>query len=477
MLNKILTLTAAMLIGSCAATWAGDGSGVSSGLTLTLEDCVRLAEENNADIRGARLDIRAAELQKDEALAEYFPRVSATGFGFYSLNPLIDLGVKDIVGNNDLGNNLDNILAGLGGELGIPFRYTAMQKGYMVGIVAMQPLYAGGRIVNGNRLAQLGVRAAELTGEMSRLQTVSSIEQTWWQAASLADKKTTLERVIEILDELGESADEAVAAGLIAETDALQLSLRRSETRSQLKQVESGIRLIKMNLLNSIGVQYSVLKTLSSSEKPYLDDITLAFSEDTLLSPEHYRKDEQEVVSSLVESQLLDLQVDADRLQKKMALGEALPQVAVGVAAGYSDFLGKGRSDALAVATVSIPISDWGKTSKKLQRLQTQVDKAEEQRDYLQRQLTLMVASLWLDMESKYDAMLNSEESLGIATRLFDVARQNYAAGLIAVSDLLTAEASYRQAATEHVDAVIAYRNAIRAYQHPTAGQQMQQMQ
>ena len=302
---------------------------------------------------------------------------------------------------------------------------------------------------------------------MQKRKTLQGIEQAWWQAASLEDKKATLERVISIMDELKSSVDAAVGAGLAAETDALQLELRSSETRAALRQVESGQKLIKMNILNSAGIEYSLLRSLSDEDRPYIDDIRLDFSSDEPLSPEHYRKDEQEIVSSLAERQLLDLQVDANRLQKKMALGEALPQVAVGVAAGYSDFLGRGRADALAVATISIPLSDWGKTSKKVQRLQTQVQKAEEQRDYLDRQLSLKVASLWVELEARYDALLNSEESLDIATRLFEVARQNYAAGLIGISDLLTAEASYRQAASERADALIAYRNAVKAYQEP----------
>ena len=302
---------------------------------------------------------------------------------------------------------------------------------------------------------------------MQKRKTLQGIEQAWWQAASLEDKKVTLERVISIMEELKSSVDAAVGAGLAAETDALQLELRSSETRAALRQVESGQKLIKMSILNSAGIEYSLLRSLSDEDRPYIDDISLDFSSDEPLSPEHYRKDEQEIVSSLAERQLLDLQVDANRLQKKMALGEALPQVAVGVAAGYSDFLGRGRADALAVATISIPLSDWGKTSKKVQRLQTQVQKAEEQRDYLDRQLSLKVASLWVELEARYDALLNSEESLDIATRLFEVARQNYAAGLIGISDLLTAEASYRQAASERADALIAYRNAVKAYQEP----------
>ena len=465
--NRLYLAAFMLLLGAAGTAPEVAAQGAEGAVVLTLDECLRAAGESNADIRGAALDLRAAELQREEAFAEYFPRVSATGFGFYSLNPLLDIGIKDILGDNELSNNLQDLITTAGAEFGIPPRYTAMQHGYLLGVVAMQPLYAGGRIVNGNRLAELGVKAAGLSADMQKRKTLQGIEQAWWQAASLEDKKVTLERVISIMEELKSSVDAAVGAGLAAETDALQLELRSSETRAALRQVESGQKLIKMSILNSAGIEYSLLRSLSDEDRPYIDDISLDFSSDEPLSPEHYRKDEQEIVSSLAERQLLDLQVDANRLQKKMALGEALPQVAVGVAAGYSDFLGRGRADALAVATISIPLSDWGKTSKKVQRLQTQVQKAEEQRDYLDRQLSLKVASLWVELEARYDALLNSEESLDIATRLFEVARQNYAAGLIGISDLLTAEASYRQAASERADALIAYRNAVKAYQEP----------
>ena len=154
-----------LLLGAAGTAPEAAAQSAQGAVVLTLDECLRAAGESNADIRGAALDLRAAELQREEAFAEYFPRVSATGFGFYSLNPLLDIGIKDILGDNELSNNLQDLITTAGAEFGIPPRYTAMQHGYLLGVVAMQPLYAGGRIVNGNRLAELGVKAASPNSE------------------------------------------------------------------------------------------------------------------------------------------------------------------------------------------------------------------------------------------------------------------------------------------------------------------------
>lgn len=129
---------------------------------LTLDQCREMALQNNSSAVGAALDLKAAEYQKQEAFAEYFPRVSAMGFGFWAFNPLLEIGVKDIFGNNDFSNNLQNLIESYAPMYGISPSYSTLNRGYLAGISVMQPLFAGGRIVNGNRLAGIGVEAARL---------------------------------------------------------------------------------------------------------------------------------------------------------------------------------------------------------------------------------------------------------------------------------------------------------------------------
>lgn len=433
-------------------------------LVLTLEDCRKMALERNADVLNSALDVKAARLQKQEALAEYFPRVSASMFGYYSLNPLIDIDVRDVLGNNDFANNLQNTVESYGSMYGINTSYTTLKQGYAASLTALQPVYAGGRIVTGNALARLGIEAATLQNGIQIRKTRTDVEDIWWQIAALEEKLSTLDRLENILDSLHITVSEAIGAGLAADTDILQIELKQSELKAGKKQVTSGIRLQKVNLLNTVDQPFSLFEAASSYDKPYIDDIVLQCSADSVKSPSDYYRDEDEVVSGMEESALLALQVKAGKLEKRMAIGEALPQISVGVTYGYSNLMDKGRMNAIALATLKVPISDWGKTARKAQRLETKVEKARNDQEYLDRQLHLQVSKLWLDLTVAYDQWQVAVEADDIASRLFDIAESDYKAGIIPVQDLLAAESKMREAKNEAADRLVEYRKAIRSY-------------
>lgn len=457
---KYITSILAALICNCGAK--------AQSLTLTLEDCHSLAEEHNAGMRNAELDLTAARLQKQEAFTEYLPRISAMAIGYYASNPLIDMGLTDILGSNDYTWELQNKFDELGSLNGFSTRYKGFNKGYAASLNIMQPLYAGGRIVNGNRLASLGVEAAGLQKNIQVRKTTEEIDKIWWEIAVLEDKKATLEYLDGTLDTLYGNLRQAIASGLASKTDSVQLKLKIGELKSGLKQIESGIRLQKMNLLNTIGANYCVYAAGHSEERPYIDSIALKFNETEPLKPEDYWKSEEEIVAAMDEKQLLELQVKAKRLEKSMAIGEALPQVAIGATTGYSDLdfgnSGSGSYNTIAFATIQIPLSDWGKTSRKAKRIQTEIEKAENDRDFLSRQLRVQVGKLWLDLTSAYDKWQIAEDNLDSANTLYRIALSNYEAGMTDIQELLQAEMSCRNAASARADALAEYRNAIIAY-------------
>lgn len=437
-------------------------------LELTLEDCHTIAEQNNAAMRNAELDVKAARLQKDEAFAEFFPRISAMSIGYYASNPLIEMGLVDILGSNDFTWNLQNQLEEVGQANGFRTKYYGFNRGYSASLNIMQPLYAGGRIVNGNRLASLGVEAARLQKNMQVRKSTEEIDRIWWEIAVLEDKKATLEYLDGTLATLYSNLQNAIASGLASHTDSLQLSLKRGELKSGLKQIESGIRLQKMNLLNTLGAKYCVYASGHSEKKPYIDSISFKFSQIEPLRPEDYWRDENDILNHMDEKRLLDLQVEAKELEKKMAIGESLPQVAVGLNTGYSDLdhgnYSSGSYNTIAFATVQIPISDWWKTSTKAKRIQTQIDKAQNDRDFLSEQLHVQIGKLWLDLTSAYDQWQIAEENLRNAQALYKVALSNYEAGMIDIQELLQAETACHSAGSNCADALANYRNAIIAY-------------
>ena len=451
------TVLAALAALTCIAAPAQE-------LRLTLEECREMALQNNSSAVGAALDLEAARYQKQEAFAEYFPRVSAMGFGFWAFDPLLEIGVKDIFGNNDFSNNLQGLIDSYAPMYGLPTSYSTLSRGYLAGISVMQPLFAGGRIVNGNGLAALGVEAAGLQQEVQRRSTSDEIEGYWWQVVSLQEKKELLAGSKEFVDTLFRDVTAAYGAGLVTEDELLQVKLARNELLSNEVQLDNGLKLAKMNLLNSIGQGYTVISANASEERPYIDSIVLADEEGLPGPPEAYYVDEESIAASMEETRLLELQVEAAELQKKMALGEALPQLAVGATYGYYDFTGKGDFNGLAFATVQIPISDWGKTSAKMKRLQTQVDKAASQRDYLQSQIILGVRQSWVELNSAWSQYQLALDSEAAAEASFGRVERNYEAGMVTAAELLQSQTSLRQASDKRADALNSYRQALRKW-------------
>ena len=88
------------------------------GRELSLDECMTMALENNMSVRNAELDVFAARAQKQEAFAEYFPKVSVNAFAFYAFDPLLEIGVTDILGESDFSRNLQDVLTSLGSVCG-----------------------------------------------------------------------------------------------------------------------------------------------------------------------------------------------------------------------------------------------------------------------------------------------------------------------------------------------------------------------
>lgn len=433
-------------------------------VTLTLEKCKDMALQNDPSVRNAHLDVLAAGAQKQEAFSKYFPKVSLNAFGFWSLSPLLEVGIKDIIGENELSEVLGALIESASQQYDFSPIYKALKTGYVASLSAVQPLYAGGRVVAGNKLASLGVEAARLKQEIALRDNEASVESEYWQVVSLEEKLSTVTVLSQLLDTLHKDLSSAVQAGLAVQTDLMQLELKQSELKSGMVQLKGGIRLAKMNLLNSIGQDYCFLPANADSLKPFIDDIVFADRLDDLLPPQEYYIPEEQLAAGMSENQLLDLSVKAKKMEKRMALGEALPTVGVGASYNYSRTINE-RANGTVFAIVQIPISDWGKVSRRVQRMDYQMQKASNDRDYLSSQLLLQVRQLWLGLTVAWDKMMVAQETMDLAQKTVDQLTGRYEAGLVPMSELLQAQTILRQSTEAYIDSQIEYSAALTAYQ------------
>ena len=403
--------------------------------------------------QNARLDVLAAQAQRGEARTLWFPTLQAHALGFQALNPMLDIGLGDVLGHSDGASVLRYYLETQGQLYGINTRFTSLLNGYTSGLTLTQPLYAGGRIVSGNRLASLGVEAATLKARVTERDDRLVVEQKYWLVVSLEDKQQVLDAALALLDTLMRDVRSAADAGLALTSDIMQVQLRRDELVSDSLRLASGLRLARQDLLNTIGafdVNTEVVLTTRLAD---------------LEAPEHWYVPEAQAASNAEEARLLQLQVKARQLERRMALGEALPEVAAGAAYGYGRMLGtKPQGNGLVFATVSIPVTDWAKTLQKTRRLGYAVQQAENEQTTLSAQLELRVRQAWDELTLCWQQLAVARRSVDTAHTLFVQSERSRAAGIATTADHLQAELTYRTAQNTLADRRIAYAEALARY-------------
>ena len=416
---------------------------------LSVQDCIDMALENNIELKNSQLEINKARATKNEARAEYYPTVSAQAVAFDAMNPMITFGIEDI-DNAQLRQILYTLYAEYGANMGLDKEYSFVQNGVMLNAMAIEPIYAGGRIRNGNKLAQFGIEAAETQAKVKEDEVRLQTETLYWQIVSLQEKVATLDQLDRLLDTLDKDLSGAIEAGLVMPTDRYKLTVKQNESRLNRKKLNDGITLLKMAMAQYIGTDWQTL-TLTD---------TLGLETE----PSAYFQVAEEAVAQRNESHLLDLSLKAEDLKKKMTLGEALPSLMVGGSASYHTIFENTKPNAMVFAVLQVPITDWHKTSIKLKKHDLDTEMAENTRRDLTEKMQLQTNQAWFNLEQSWLRINMAETALRDAEANLKITEDYYDAGLVALSDVLEAQTLLKQSRDELTDSRVEYRNNLVRY-------------
>jgi outer membrane protein TolC len=423
---------------------------VAAQQTYTLQQIKDSALHNNVAVRHAQQSIEAAQQQRKEAFTKYFPNVSGTGLWFNANKGMakMDVDPSGMI-SPQLGATLAQMLpAEALAALASPVSISMMKNGTVAGVQAVQPVFAGGQIVNGNKLAKVGEDVSRLQLQLSENEVEKTAEQYFWQLASLQEKMKTIEAVDTLLRDIYKDVEVAVRAGLAMRNDQLQVQLRQNDIESQRLKLQNGIAIVKLLLS-----QYCGLRDTS---------FVITFQTDrTQPLPSPYG---ESGVRSLPEYQLLQKQVEAANLQKKLAVGQNLPTVAVGAGYNYHNLLDNDRAFGMVFATVSVPISDWWGGSHAIKRRKIEQRQAQEQLADNAELLKIRMQNAWNGVEESYQQLLLARRSIEQAEENLRLNRDYYRAGTSRLSDLLEAQMLYQQACDKHTDAFADHQNKLLEY-------------
>ena len=183
-------------------------------------------------------------------------------------------------------------------------------------VTVQQPLFAGGRLVNGYKLAGLKQEQSRLQTQAQTREAEFELAQNYVKAAALAQKIRLLQEFNAMLARSEADVAALKREGLAVSGDLLTIQIAHNEASLQQMQAQDGLR---------------ALKSLIQFQAKLPQDVAIVLQEETsagsslpvyLRAPQDLRD-----TSGRQELQSLDLARRANQLQRDIAVGSMLPEL------------------------------------------------------------------------------------------------------------------------------------------------------
>lgn len=400
-------------------------------LALSLEECRQRALTYSEDIKKGDNKIEQAQIDKYSTATAFLPKVDAMGMGIY-MTPLE--------------------MAGMGAEM-------RMDGAYMAGLSLMQPIYTGGKILTGRKMAKIGEEVAQEQQRMTKMDVIVEADNAYWTYLAVSRKVNMMESYTRQMDTIYNQTQAALSAGLATENDMLRVEAKRSEIKYQTQKVQNGADLCKMSLCRVIGVDFGT--QIELTDTTFVAETMLSLSDDLSKRPE---------------LTMLQKNVDINEQQIKMVRSDMLPMIAL--SAGYTYFgnikmktmvdIGGGMympytsefKDGIGTAmlAVQIPILHWGEGFKKVKKARFNLENAKLDLEKNKKLLTLQVQQAIRNVQDSYMMIETASLALRQAEENLRVTRNRYNESMATLTDLLDAQSQWQQSYSNYIEAQSQYK-------------------
>ncbi len=434
-------------------------------LTLSLQDCRDRALNYSQDMQIQRNKAEQADLTRRATLTNFFPNIEGTAMGIYTPD-------MHLIDNESSAFYVDVLMRGT----------------YMAGFNLTQPVFAGGKLVNGYKLTKVGKEVSAEQQRMARAQVIAEVDNTYWTLVAVLSKVKLLNEYANQLDTLIDQISAANAVGMATDYDLMRVRTARSNIDYQQRRTRNGADMCRLSLCQQIG--------FNPDSAIILPDTNLT-SHSTSGLTSHSASGLSDDLSDRPEIRMMELQLKAQKLQKKMVVGDYLPTV--GLMASYSWFgnmkinggidmdlspYGQAISQigaALAaqgvtipsipnplqrdfsykiethrpmlMISVSVPLTKWSEGAFKIKKAKLDVQNTELEMQKNTELMRLEVQKAIRNLDESEGLIESADIALQAATEQLRVMRDRYEVHLIPLSDLLDAQNQWQQAESDYIEA------------------------
>ncbi|MDL2243596.1 TolC family protein [Bacteroidales bacterium OttesenSCG-928-J19] len=453
---------------------------------LSLEDCRKLALENNKQAKIGKEKVTLAEEEKKAAFTQYLPNLSFSGvylrnqknISLLDADKYLPIGTvmpdgsfgftTDQVNNQWVESNGSFIPLDANGQpfnpslnpekilwkehAIIPKESFEMDiKNIFVGNFSLvQPVFMGGKIAAYNKITDYSLQLAKQAQGMTNLEIVVHVEEVYWQTVSLTNKKKLADYFVSLLDKMDHDMQVLIEEGMATRADGLSVKVKKNEAEMTQMQANNGLQLSKMLLCQLCGLPLDEPLTLvdeqnpvfSTGEAPALPDMNQTFS-------------------NRLELQSLDLATKIYKKKEAVVRSEMLPTVALTgnyLLSNPNSFNGfETRFDGMwnVGIMVQVPIFHFGEHTHKLRAAKAETRIRQLEMDEAKEKVELQVNQAYFKTNESMKKLQAATKNKENADENLRYANTGFIEGVIPASNLMEAQTAWHKAQSEYIDAQI----------------------
>ncbi len=425
---------------------------------ISLEQCRELALRQSEEIQIAQKTIEKADAEKAVARSYYFPSFSGVAMGF-SLwddiksemylptvtpdlttgamvpNIMVDPTGQPIIGPD--GNPIFNMYAWLPLEI-------SLKGTYIAGVNVEQPLYTGGKISAGNKMAEIGLEMAGYNLEIQKMNILAEADQSYWLYVSVKEKVKLAGTAVEMLSGLLGKVNNAYKSGLVNQNEMLKIQVQLNKAELDLQKAKNGLELTRMSLCRVTGLSFDSTIVATDSLVSY--------------NPQIQVESGTEAVYIRPEFKALQKEIEMQDQNIRLVKSDYLPTL--GVSAGYFYFggmevSGTSQDDGyeMVLAALKIPVFSWGQGKNKINSAKATKQIKELELEKNRKLLQLQIEQAGLNLQDALMRIEISEKALKQSDENLRISNNNYELGFETISDLLMSRLEWQKTYSELIDA------------------------
>lgn len=396
-------------------------------IRLTQAVCHELSVKNSEDIQKQQNALQQALLDKQIAFAHHLPDLDGS---------VISVLMKD----TKITEGIDLQMTGT----------------YIAGLSLTLPLYAGGKITTGNKLAKVGIEVQKINQEKTRQEVIYEADKAYFTYLAVKSKVTVLEAYMQQMDSLVSQVNLSVGVEMATNSDLLRIQAKRSEVEYNLIKAKNGMELCRMALCAALGLDLSMQFDTDEKDIRIPDKLQTAEMTDINVRPEY---------------QLLVQNIKAKELEIRNARAGMLPTLALvaqysrygwaymkGEQQGYSYKTEISGTSPVLMASLSVPLWHWGKEIKKVKKAKFDLENAQLDMKKNRRLLSIENEQARQNLQDSYRMIAAARLGLNQAEDNLRNLRLRYENSMSTLTDLLDAYSQWQQARSNYIEAQTQYK-------------------